>query len=137
MLCTAPRRKIKFVMFLISNAPSFLASCHSHAVRHAPGCSYRKPCVLWLCPAPQPPLCQGCCCWRGWVALRAHSCSWWQWGHFLAAGQRAVGAWRSRGFVPAGLAHSLVCKLCLHGHLLLWQMGLRSAQLLRQQRASG
>lgn len=71
MLCTASRWKIKFVMFLISNAPSFLASSCFHAV----ACTRLQlqkalcvscgsalcpvSCVLWLFPVPQPPLCPG------------------------------------------------------------------------------
>lgn len=67
MLCTAPRWKIKFVMFLIPNAPSLLGSCLSHTVT----CTRLQlqtvlcpvalalSCVLWLCPVPQPPPCPG------------------------------------------------------------------------------
>lgn len=49
-LCRALRRKTKFVIFLISNAPSLLASCHSHAV----GACTRLQLQKALCPVALP-----------------------------------------------------------------------------------
>lgn len=151
MLCTASRWKIKFVMFLISNAPSFLASSCFHAV----ACTRLQlqkalcvSCASALCPVSCVlcPLAVPGATASSLPRAAAAGAGGWLWvsTHVLGGNgadslllDRAVGTWRSRGCVPAALALSLVCKLCLHSHLLLCQMGLQSSRLLRWQCAAG